>query len=61
MTDGERELIRELISQANSVLTEYVDNDQIVTAFLEDVSFEAVNVLYREVHRRHDARRRRKR
>ncbi len=53
MTVYERTLIRGLISDANNALMERDDDEQIVAAFLEGVTVQAVEVLYREVLRRH--------
>ncbi len=53
MTVYERTLIRGLISDANNALMERDDDEQIVAAFLEGMTVQAVEVLHREVLRRH--------
>ena len=53
MNDRERELILGIISEANNALLKHEDNQQMVEAFLDAISVQAANVLYREVLRRH--------
>ena len=51
----ERTLIRALIGEANAALVERDDDEQVVAAFLDGVSVQAVEVLCREVLRRRGA------